>query len=67
MTNGLGAPLPDHVSKHLKDSGVDPDKLSNEVKEALATLQEGEIDVLKTSRDSLRHAKADTQLIAKVH
>jgi hypothetical protein len=59
--------LPNHVSKHLKDSDVDPDKLPNKVKEALASLSEDEIAVLQTSRDSLLSADADKNLIAKVH
>jgi hypothetical protein len=57
--------MPHHVLKYLKESGVEPSDLPDEVKETLAGLSLGEVALLKVVGKSLKGL--DTEMICKIH
>ena len=66
MEQGSGQQLPDHVSRHLDDQGIDPDALEPDAVRALATISLDELQVLTRVKESLDKAGVPEQIMAQI-
>jgi hypothetical protein len=67
MTNPSGMQLPPHVAQYLKDCGVDPVDLPEDVLATYASLTSDEIKVLRKTGDVLKKDKVDAAMAARIH
>jgi len=64
----MAAPVKEHVKKHLKKNGVEPDALPNSVISALNAFTEEELAKVDRLGDSVQRARLDVSTkISAVH